>query len=380
MATDETTRTVTQGEGFRTITLRPELKQEGISDLQEVNMKDRLRKGYRLENHEAWSDENQVVMSDRYSRNEHGFVQAVRYAYDRHIPLSFSPDHLWNVILQGVSEHISLNAEELRSHFVNFDGKQTLKIRRDGFTKGSPDNDWAGCFDEWVEQIESFVGENTRQAFCPEFSTTDILARACTNVGFMDAMKSYFDYCCMTMCGIKAVKLLGTEDDWLLLQERVEGLRQYDLDWWIDVLSPTVDNIVKSFKGEEIPELFWESIYKHYSARGSGSVPTVDGWITHFFPYVNGKKRTDFDSLETIFDRAVNPPQIQMFGNGPGMKQVNIPNGIAKTPFDWNYFGNTIKMEFHSGFVGAKFDEDGFITPVQFWAVAEKIEEQKRIR
>ena len=32
---------------------------------------------------------------------------------------------------------------------------------------------------------------------------------ACTNLGFMDSIKSYFSYESMTFCGIRAVKLLG---------------------------------------------------------------------------------------------------------------------------------------------------------------------------
>ena len=55
------------------------------------------------------------------------------------------------------------NAEQLRHHFVNFDGKEKLTIYRDGFVKGSEGNDWAGCFDEWVEQIEGFVGSENKE-------------------------------------------------------------------------------------------------------------------------------------------------------------------------------------------------------------------------
>ena len=62
-----------------------------------------------------------------------------------------------------VSEHVNQNAEQLRHHFVNFDGKETLTIIRNGFTKGSELNDWAGCFDEWVEQIEGFVGSENKE-------------------------------------------------------------------------------------------------------------------------------------------------------------------------------------------------------------------------
>ena len=62
-----------------------------------------------------------------------------------------------------VSQHVNRNAEELRHHFVNFDGKVKLVICRNGFVKGSHENDWAGCFDEWAEQIEGFVGSENKE-------------------------------------------------------------------------------------------------------------------------------------------------------------------------------------------------------------------------
>ena len=56
------------------------------------------------------------------------------------------------------------------------------------------------------------------------------------------------------------------------MHENVIKLKKYDLDWWIDdYIEPVVANIVKTFKEEEIDELFWQSIYKHYSHNGSGS-------------------------------------------------------------------------------------------------------------
>merc|ERR1711953_433394 len=193
----------------------------------------------------------------------------------------------------------------------------------------------------------------------------------------MDCMKSYFEYRCYTRSGIKAVKLLGNEEDWDHLLQNVQALRQYDLDWWIDYIEPIVVNIIKTFKGEEINDLFWKSIYKHHDGRGSGQVPTVDGWITTFFPYSargNSAQRSRYlATLEEIYARANRIPF-----HCPGYPEKSIPNGVAKTPFLWIYLGNEIKMEFHSGFIGVEMGEDEnvgkIVTPAQFWAVAQVIQ------
>lgn len=329
-----------------------------------------------LKDKEAWSDKEKKVLVHRHSRrHEHGFVAAVRIAYTHHIPLAFSPDHLWNLIIQAVSEYVNKNGEKLRKHFVNFDGKHELEIQRDEFIKGSSENDWAGCFEEWANQIEGFIGQENKEILCPTFSTTTGLEMACTNLALMNAMSFYFGYGCCTSCGIKAVKLLGKLEDWEHLYENVIKLKKYDLDWWIDdYIEPVVANIVKTFKEEEIDELFWQSIYKHYSDNGSGTVPTVDGWIVNFFPYLKEDvKNKDLVKLETLYERARNPPQPKVFSQYPGIEQKAVPNGISKTPFTWKYYDQSIPKIIQHGFIGAEMLTDDtigkYVQPVQFWAV-----------
>jgi len=170
-----------------------------------------------------------------------------------------------------------------------------------------------------------------------------------------------------TRCGIKAVKLQGTEEDWIQLEQNVQQLRELDigLDWWLDVLEPIVAIFVATYRNEDIPKWFWESIYKHYSPGGSGTVDTVDGWITHFFPYPCGE-RANFESLDTLYDRCENPIKLGSFTDGPGIRDDEVPNGIAKTPFVWEYLGENLKMTFYNGFIGCEIDEENFVQPVQF--------------
>jgi len=52
------------------------------------------------------------------------------------MPLELSPDSIWLAIIQKFAKHVEDNAEKLRKHFVNFDGKQTLKVRIDTFEFG----------------------------------------------------------------------------------------------------------------------------------------------------------------------------------------------------------------------------------------------------
>merc|ERR1712224_487185 len=100
----------------------------------------------------------------------------------------------------------------------------------------------------------------------------------------MSAMKNYFDFSCMTMCGISRVRLLGHMDDWLQLKKSIIGLNEYGLEWWTASLVEIIQKIIDSLNGE-VDAKFWKYIFKFYPARGSGQVSRVNGWIMNFFPY-----------------------------------------------------------------------------------------------
>jgi len=306
---------------------------------------------------------------------ENGFITAVRTAYDSHVPLMISPDHIWTLIAQGLSKHIEQNAEKFRGLFVKFDGKQIIRIRRDQFVKGKQENDWAGCFEEFSQEIEKFVGEDMKSKLCPNFSTTDSIAKACHELGLMDCLKSYFNYRVMTRCGISKVKLQGSEEDWKKLEASLSILDELELKHWREALAPILDNFSRAATGKATDKHFWSTIYKAHLGGGSGAHPTVDGWSTNFFLYVNDNMREDFRTLDQLYKEAEDNTKSRRRWHNPGYPQKAVPVGLSKTPFIWEYLGREIPMYFYGGFVGAKF-EDGYVSPVLGWAVGEQ-ERQK---
>ena len=88
----------------------------------------------------------------------HGFLAAVHHAFARHYPLVLSPDDVWLCIAQGIAIHMELNAGAFRTRFVDDEGQAAIQIRRDEFVKGSPDNDWPGCFSEFSQRIAEHLG------------------------------------------------------------------------------------------------------------------------------------------------------------------------------------------------------------------------------
>ena len=81
-----------------------------------------------------------------YSGGVHGLVLTFLAAYNNHCGVELSPDHVWLAVCQGFCSHIENNANELRSFFVDFEGKKKLTVRCDDFVYGSADNDWPSVF------------------------------------------------------------------------------------------------------------------------------------------------------------------------------------------------------------------------------------------
>ena len=146
----------------------------------------------------------------------HPFVDAIHFAFAHHYPLSLSPDHIWLVLCQGFANHVRLNAAQLREKFVLHTGKVNLIVRRNNFIKGNLDNDWEGAITEFVDQMRNHIGD-TADLITARFSTTTPVEQTAFNIALMDAMQHYFDYTLSTRCGIPAITLEGTPEDWQAL-------------------------------------------------------------------------------------------------------------------------------------------------------------------
>ena len=286
-----------------------------------------------------------------------GFLQTCLMSYDAHRPLCLSPDDVWLAIAQGFAQHVNANAEALRSRFVQHEGKKELEVVRNGFVKGSAENDWPDAFGEFADQIAEHIGDHQRRLLVADFTTTGPIGRAASNLVLMDAMSSYFAYTMMTCCGIPSVTLLGTADDWSNIRARAAVLAEYQAGPWIAYLDEVLEFFTDAFKGSADPK-FWQSFCKQ--SGGSGG-PFVTGYVNAFFPYLRNKK--------------VNP-----YANGTrspyrdGPRTDDIPGGLSVVPFQWKYYGQDLPMDFLGGFVGTHQDEGTQqVRPVLGWAVGDRL-------
>ena len=280
-------------------------------------------------------------------------IKAVHTAFDRHYPLVLSPDMIWLCIMQGLSIHVNENAEKLRSKFVSHQGKEEITVRRDDFVKGQQ-NPWQEVFSEFSAQIRGHIGAETHDLILPQFSTTDSVSKAVSEIVLMEAMKSYFSYRLVTLCGIPEITLEGSPEDWRMIREKAEQLAQFDLDWWIPSLLPILDQFVAASCGD-VDQGFWSDIYKVNDDSGG---PYCGGWILKLFPYLTRGRSPWIDK----------EPE----GSFSGATTDSFPSGLSRAPFVWQYFSTEYKMQFVGGFMAVKQDPKSFaLRPELGWAVVE---------
>ena len=140
---------------------------------------------------------------------------AVFTAYGNHYNLRTSPDDWWFCVTKRVACAINQNSqkEPVRKMFVEHEGKKTIEVQvRDPSIK-SVDYNW------FFDQITKGIKENVRvpefvDGMTADFGTTTLVQKIVSQITLMYSVKQYFDFNMMLGCGIPAVEMLGSEEDW----------------------------------------------------------------------------------------------------------------------------------------------------------------------
>ncbi len=286
-------------------------------------------------------------------------------AYADHHPLVLSPDMIWITICQGFSKYVNAHAEELRSRFVEHEGKATLKIVLKEQLNPKQYN-WAAMVDTFSTMIKRNTKNGIADIITADFSTTTKNARIASEATLMDCVKAYFDYeLFYAACGIPSITLQGTADDWRHLLEKAKQLAKFGMEDWIDELEPILTQFIKAAEGKP-KQRFWKSIVRKWETdewRGPscarfGSRPTeVNGWILKFFPDKNGKT-----IKHQAWTLSVSPSQVCV-----PIKYVEILlNGVVNE-YDYELIAGIIDVDADAA--------TGTFTPQIGWYVREKEEE-----
>lgn len=287
--------------------------------------------------------------SDRFVPTDNGFVYSVVHAYNNHHDLIIRPDDVWIAITTQFSLYLNANAEELRSHFVNFEGQRELVVKQAATLRSA---DYGNLIDQTTLQIEqNLKDESVREWVIADFSTTTDNDRIVSEVILMGAMQKYFKYKFCLCCGIPKITVRGTKEDWLKIKSRVAKLSAYGAacEKWVAMLNPIVDEFVAVF-GEPTGGIitkpknlqFWQTIC-HETPTGSG--PTyLSGWISAFCVFgEKGNWQGDHTVMDTWMGGKITN------GIWPVVDINDIPPGYVTVPVTINDNGVEHKARLFAG-------------------------------
>ena len=235
-----------------------------------------------------------------------GFVGTIYRAYNEHRHLILRPDDVWLAITTafGLFMGAKENAETMRKHCVDFEGKLTLLAEDFGAMDSANWGDLIRQMSDLIEKnapeirtptmtkpffsekvVPSSTKGDARAWTEPDFSTTTTAFKAVGQVVLMGVMKHYFDYKIMFRSGLSKVTLEGTLDDWKELKEKTRHLASFgikSLTHWSGLLDIVLQKLVDSYVGKVDGE-FWSHIVAEDPSESG--LNYMYGWVNVFMPF-----------------------------------------------------------------------------------------------
>ena len=241
---------------------------------------------------------------------DHPVLTGYYLAFLDHYPVVLSPDILWMLILQGFSRHVKLNHKKLRSKFVKVKTDNIVVTQKpngdNNFNNVSTDR-WGDIFKDFVEKSKEYIDGAVLHLFTPYFSTTTSEIEYASQIAITSIALSYVKFVKKFKmlpicggCGFPYIKLQGTLQDYKQLKMKVEGLKGYLIDDWINKMLFNLNKIIETKQGK-IDKKFWDNMItnkkreyfekvllpsskSHYVTEKREEIQ-IFGWIFDFFPH-----------------------------------------------------------------------------------------------
>ena len=316
-------------------------------------------------------NENQELA---YSYTNVPLLNGFYTAHNNHYPIRIKPDDIWLLIVQGFSNHVNANSEELRDMFVNFEGKKKLIVEYPLNSIKEVDKKILENFSEQInQQMIKYLGEDLINTLTPNFSTTTYDSTIISKISIMGAFKKYFDYeMGLCGCGVPYLILEGTAEDYKKIIEKANQLKKYKFSWYIERILPHINKMVEAKEGKINKEYFMNMIQKEEIIQakyglsgmyeGDEKVEYLSGWFLQFFAYYK-----DGDKVESEKIRVENFSEL-------ANQMLIVPFTIKDLVHNKTYL-----MKYEVGFVGCEKNEKNEVYPVQGWLVSPSTKERESL-
>ncbi|KAL4446529.1 hypothetical protein ABPG74_005467 [Tetrahymena malaccensis] len=249
--------------------------------------------------------QNNLMKQDNtlFEISKNSFFDAFYAAYILHGDVMFSANDIWLTVCHKFAEEINENAERYRDLFVSHEGKKKLTIYLNGLSQDWVDfpcqnNRWDTAMELFSTEISKHTKGDIAQLIKNDFSSTNWIEKASSNICLMSQMQNYFDYnMVMIGCGIQKVHFVGGVEDFEHLATKISTLEQnYKLNNsftnYLSNILKIINTFVHQMKNPNNPDIvkFWNSIFEEsYVPKRGGSGMIIgqqiafNGWFKHFF-------------------------------------------------------------------------------------------------
>lgn len=248
-------------------------------------------------------------------QTSNGLLNTFLVAYNNHKRLVLRPDDIHLVLQLAYNNIINNNAEKLRDHFVSHEGKKELNIVHNEID-----------FDFFIDAMQKKIKQNIKNSdliddLFPSYNTTTRLIETASNGITISSFKKYFSYSFTCGCGIPSVRIEGSINDWLQLEEKYNrikkvfsGLEDKNLDDWYNKMDTVLDLFISMRKlgdsGEIQATEYIKDLWKYvisFVPVGSGSDINLGGWISVLIPFTSNGKLKNFKTMDCLYKENYKP-------------------------------------------------------------------------
>jgi hypothetical protein len=280
-----------------------------------------------------------------------GYYRVLGYASANHYPVVFSPSIFWQMVLGEIASHVVDNAEHYEVAFADPLADKGQKTEISVPTDDPQVLPIGLVVDELRRLCPTPVGD-----FLPELSTGTPESMFAHQSSFLEMVSPYYDYM-MYLCGIPAVRVEGTLDDWKLVRSK--------LAWMLSTLPVMPDLAQYLHRADKVAEQVHDSVRSHESNVEVVSTSDSEFWRKMFYEERCGSG-SDTEMKGWITDLAFKYPSLG--------KVQNFPAAISKVPYTLLDTGQTFTL--HAGIIAVTQDDGGFLVPDFGFVVNEDLTEE----
>ena len=174
--------------------------------------------GEDIEMHVVMGSEEEVYMAGNT-----GLFSSILAAYNNHWPLRTCPDDWWFCLTRRIAIALDKNndKESVKNFFVDHQDFKDIEVEVLDETFKTVKESWL------LDQMTKAMHKRAKfpefvEGMAADFSTTTVVKRFASQVSLMYSVQEYFHFGGMYLCGIPAVELLGTEEDWEKLTSKLK--------------------------------------------------------------------------------------------------------------------------------------------------------------